>query len=100
MSVDSTTLTNKEVKLPTGILDLRVTVKGNETVLRDLQKKLTNADDDCSDLSNDIATTVYKMLIAAGLSSELEVNLQCGQAKTQLDTGGGLNVSEWYGDKS
>jgi len=73
--------------LPKGILDLRVKVKGNETILRDLQQKLTNADDDCSDLSNDIATAVYKILIAAGASNEIEVNLQCG------------NVSEWYGNK-
>ena len=82
-----------------GTLDLRITVKGDEAVLRGLQQQLTNADDDCSDLSNDIATTVYKMLVAAGSTEEIEVNLQCGRAKTQLDTGGGLNTNEWYSNK-
>jgi hypothetical protein len=81
-----------------GILDLRITVRGDEAVLRDLQQKLTIADDDCSDLSNDIATTVYKMLIAASSTDEIEVDLHCGQTKTQIDTGGGLNVGEWYGN--
>ena len=82
-----------------GTLDLRITVKGSEAILRDLQQKLTNADDDCSDLSNDIAATIYKLLAAAGSTDEIEVNLQCGRAKTQLDTGGGLNTNEWYSNK-
>ena len=76
-------------------LDLMVTVKGNEAVLRDIQHKFTNPDLDCTPLGNTVGVVIEQLLIAAGTTEPLNVEFHCGQVKGHFSTGGGLNAQEW-----
>ena len=79
-------------------LDLRITVKGDEVTLRDIQQKFTNPDEDCTSFSNALGVVIEQMLIAAGTTEPLDVKFHCGQVKSRFSTGGGLNSQEWLKD--
>lgn len=76
-------------------LELVITLKANEGVLRDIKTRLTALDDGHSSLGDALAAMIKEKLAAAGASNELQVECHCGQIKSRFDIGGGLNAEEW-----
>ncbi len=79
-------------------LDLMLTVKGSEAILRDIQHKLVDPDMDCTSLGNALGVVIEQMLIAAGTTEPLDVDFHCGQVKSHFESGGGLSAQEWLKD--
>jgi hypothetical protein len=78
-----------------GTLDLLITIKGDEAVLKEIQHRFNDENDECTLLCNAVATSTHQLLIAAGVTSDLELDTHCGQVKSQLAAGGGLDAMEW-----
>ena len=83
-----------------GTLDLLITIKGNEAVLKEIQHRFNDENDECTLLCNAVATSTHQLLIAAGITNDLELDTHCGQVKSQLAASGGLNAMEWLDPSS
>ena len=76
------------------VLNLRLSVEGKESVLRQIQASLTTISDD-DGLADQISKLIQTALADAGFSDDLQVTCQCGQIKSRFSEGGGLNAREW-----
>ena len=76
-------------------LDLLITIRGNEAILKEIQHRFNDENDECTLLCNAVATSTHQLLIAAGVTDNLELDTHCGQVKSQLAASGGLNAMEW-----
>lgn len=76
-------------------LNFKISIEGDESVLRELQAKLGSK----SELSDQLCTVVLQTLNDAGFSGDLGALLQCGQIKSHYGQGGGLNAMEWIEKK-
>ena len=76
-------------------LDLLITIKGDETVLKGIQRKFNDDDDECTRICHALASMTHQFLIATGVTEELKLGTHCGQVKSQLAVSGGLNAMEW-----
>lgn len=76
-------------------LDLRITLKADETTLRIIRDKLTSDDDEALQLTHQISEMVKQTLIAAGLVDNLNVEFNCGYISSLQSTSGGLSYEEW-----
>lgn len=76
-------------------LDLRITLKGDESILRAIRDKLTSGDDQAQQLTNAISEMTKQTLIAAGLADQLNVEFNCGYISSLQPASGGLSYDEW-----
>ena len=60
-------------------LDLLITIKGNEAVLKEIQHKFNDKDDECTQLCNALATSAHQLLIAAGVTGDIELDTHCNE---------------------
>ena len=72
-------------------LNFKISIEGDETILRDLQSKLGVQ----GDLSDQLCTAILQTLNDVGLNDNLSAVLQCGQIKNRYGQGGGLSAMEW-----
>ena len=72
-------------------LNFKISVEGDEAILRELQAKLGVE----GDLSDQLCAAILQTLNDAGFNDNLGASLQCGQIKNRYGQGGGLNAMEW-----
>lgn len=72
-------------------LNFKFSIEGEETVLRELQTKLSGD----NELTDQLCAVVLQTLTDAGFNQDLNAFLQCGQLKSRYGEGGGLNAMEW-----
>ena len=72
-------------------LNFKFSIEGDETVLQDLQAKLSGD----NELTDQLCAVVLQTLKDAGFNQDLNALLQCGQIKSRYGEGGGLNAMEW-----
>jgi hypothetical protein len=76
-------------------MQFTVTIKGQDTTLRNIQNTLTGATSDCSPVAEALATIIQQTLKVAGIIDDFKVTLRCRQITFQLEEEGGLSAREW-----
>ena len=76
-------------------LNFKFSVEGDETVLQDLQTKLSSE----NEVTDKLCAVILQTLKDAGYSEDFGISVQCGQIKSRYGQGGGLNAMEWIEKK-
>lgn len=77
------------------MLQFIVTIKGQDTTLRNIQNTLTDATAGCSPVAEALATIIKQTFVIAGITDDVEVTLRCHQVTFQFEGEGGLSAREW-----
>ncbi|HMQ52651.1 MAG TPA: hypothetical protein PKE64_06165 [Anaerolineae bacterium] len=77
------------------VLDLKLTVKAETTLLNEIYDKVTCGSADSEAIAEALTSVVEQAIKEAGVSGNFAVEFHCGQVQKTYLAGGGLNAREW-----
>ncbi len=81
-------------------LELTVTIKADESTLRDIQKTLSSAESNRPPLADVLTVMIEQTLVAGGITDDFEIGLEHSHITLHHREGGALRVREWEGGLS
>lgn len=81
------------------ILDLKITVRGDESIVREIYDSLTEGGANTAAIEDKLSDTLQQAIADSQVSGDFEVEVSCGDVHRTFERGG-LNAREWMETKT